>query len=123
QQKTFGAMMVLTGLIHLESARRFLSMPWLVARSKLSFPLYLIHWPILFGPCAALFVFINGSFGTECVRFGTIAVAIGLAFAASTLFLPIDRLALEWSRSLRKRWTSSADQPPRAARLRVMAGQ
>jgi peptidoglycan/LPS O-acetylase OafA/YrhL len=123
QQKTFGAMMVLTGLIHLESARRFLSMRWLVARSKLSFPLYLIHWPILFGPCAALFVFLNGSFGTEWARLATIAVAIGLAFIASTLFLPADRLALEWSRSLRKRWASRADQLPRASPLRVMAGQ
>jgi peptidoglycan/LPS O-acetylase OafA/YrhL len=123
QQKTLGAMMVLTGLIHLESARRFLSMPWLVARSKVSFPLYLIHWPILFGPCAAFFVFLNGSFGTEWARLATIAVAIGLTFAASTLFLPVDRLALEWSRSLRKRGARSADQSPRASTLRVMAGQ
>ena len=31
QQKTFGAMLVLTGIIDLEAARRFLSRPWLVA--------------------------------------------------------------------------------------------
>ena|SRR6202790_1895220 len=30
----------------------FLSRPWLIARSKLSFPVYLVHWPILFGPAA-----------------------------------------------------------------------
>ena len=41
QQKTFGAILVLIGLIHLQTARDFLSRPWLVERSKLSFPLYL----------------------------------------------------------------------------------
>ena len=56
QQKAFGAILVLVGLIHLGAARSLLSKPWLVARSKLSFPLYLIHWPILFGPVAALFL-------------------------------------------------------------------
>jgi peptidoglycan/LPS O-acetylase OafA/YrhL len=50
QQKTFGAILVLIGIIDLEMARGFLSRPWLVRCSKLSFPLYLIHWPILFGP-------------------------------------------------------------------------
>jgi peptidoglycan/LPS O-acetylase OafA/YrhL len=103
QQKTFGAILVLIGIIDLEVARRFLSRPWLVARSKLSFPLYLIHWPVLFGPVAALFLLLNDIVGTELARVCSIVVGIGLAFVCSIFFLPVDRRALELSRGLRKR--------------------
>ncbi len=103
QQKTFGAILVLIGIIDLEVARRFLSSPWLVRCSKLSFPLYLMHWPILFGPAAALFLLLNGIVGIELARVGAIVVGIGLAFVCSIFFLPVDRRALELSRRLRKR--------------------
>jgi peptidoglycan/LPS O-acetylase OafA/YrhL len=103
QQKTFGAILVLIGIIDLEVARRFLSSPWLVRCSKLSFPLYLIHWPILFGPAAALFLLLNGIVGIELARVGAIVVGMGLAFVCSIFFLPVDRRALELSRRLRKR--------------------
>jgi len=103
QQKTFGVVLVLVGIIDLEVARRFLSRPWLVARSKLSFPLYLIHWPILFGPAAALFLLLNGVVGIELARVGAIVAGISLAFVGSVFFLPVDRRALELARGLRKR--------------------
>ena len=113
QQKTFGAVLVLVGIIDLRAARDFLSRPWLVARSKLSFPLYLVHWPILFGPAAALFLYLNGIVGLEWARIGAIVIGIGLAFAASLLFLGVDRRALELSRQLRKRLSDA----PRATTL------
>ncbi|WP_213773524.1 acyltransferase [Bradyrhizobium sp. dw_78] len=103
QQKTFGAILVLVGIINLEAARSFLSTPWLIARSKLSFPLYLIHWPVLFGPSAALFLLLNGMIGLELSRLSAIVAGICLAFLASVFFLPVDHRALEWSRALRKR--------------------
>jgi peptidoglycan/LPS O-acetylase OafA/YrhL len=103
QQKTFGAILVLIGIIDLEAARKFLSQPWLVARSRLSFPLYLVHWPILFGPAAALFLVLNGVVGIEWARVGAIVAGIVMAFAASMLFLGVDRGALELSRRVRKR--------------------
>jgi peptidoglycan/LPS O-acetylase OafA/YrhL len=107
QQKTFGAILVLIGIIDLEMARGFLSRPWLVRCSKLSFPLYLIHWPILFGPAAALFLLLNGIVGMELARVGAIVVGIGLAFIGSIFFLPVDRRALELSRRLRKRMSDA----------------
>ena len=115
QQKTFGAILVLIGLIELQPARDLLSRPWLVERSKLSFPLYLIHWPILFGPAAALFLLLNGVVGIELARLIAIVAGIGLAFAASTFFLPLDRRALELSRALRKRMSVGANEAPRTA--------
>ena len=113
QQKTFGAILVLVGIIDLEVARSFLSKPWLVARSKLSFPVYLIHWPILFGPSAALFLLLNGVVGIELARVGAIVVGIGLAFVCSIFFLEVDRRALELSRGLRKRLSNAPHQAPR----------
>jgi peptidoglycan/LPS O-acetylase OafA/YrhL len=112
QQKTFGAILILVGIIDLEVARTFLSRPWLVACSKLSFPLYLIHWPILFGPAASLFLLLNGVVGIELARVGAIVVGIGLAFAGSIFFLAVDRRALELSRALRKRMSDARRETP-----------
>jgi peptidoglycan/LPS O-acetylase OafA/YrhL len=103
QQKTYGAILVLIGIIDLQAARQILSRPWLVARSRLSFPLYLMHWPILFGPVAALFVLLNAVLGIELARASTIVAGIGLAFIGSAFFSTIDRHAVELSRRLRKR--------------------
>lgn len=120
QQKTFGAILVLVGIIHLEAARGFLSTPWLVARSKLSFPIYLIHWPILFGPTTALFLLLNGVVGIELARVGAITAGIALAIVCSMLFLPVDRGALELSRRLRKRMSGDA---PRIASVQIVPAE
>ena len=117
QQKAFGAILVLFGIIDLQVARNFLSRPWLVARSGLSFPVYLVHWPILCGPAAAVFLLLNGLVGSELARIGAIVVGIGMAFVASMFFLSIDRRALEWSRRLRQRLSDEAQPRPRAAKL------
>jgi peptidoglycan/LPS O-acetylase OafA/YrhL len=113
QLKTYGALLVLLGVIDLQAARHFLSRPWLVARSKLSFPLYLIHWPILFGPSAALFLLLNGMVGIELARLCAIVVGICLAFAGSLVFLGVDRRALELSRTLRRRMSDAVQETPR----------
>ena len=86
QQKTFGAILVLVGIIDLQVARDFLSRPWLVARSKLSFPLYLIHWPILFGPAAALFLLLNGIVGIELARLAPSSSGSALPLSAACFF-------------------------------------
>jgi peptidoglycan/LPS O-acetylase OafA/YrhL len=117
QLKTYGALLVLVGIIDLQAARDFLSRPWLVARSRLSFPLYLIHWPILFGPAAALFLLLNGMVGIELARVGAIVVGISLAFAGSMLFLGVDRYALELARALRIRMSEALQPTPRADRV------
>lgn len=123
QQKAFGAILVLVGLIHLDAARSLLSKPGLVARSKLSFPLYLIHWPILFGPVAALFLLLSGTIGVEAARLCAIVVGICLAFAASIFFLPLDRLALDLSRALRRRLCGAPEQTPRLSPIGAMAAE
>jgi peptidoglycan/LPS O-acetylase OafA/YrhL len=103
QQKAFGAIFILTGLIHLQWVRSALSWPWLVRKSRLSFPIYLVHWPILFGPAAVIFLWLNGAIGLELARVGAIVCGIGMAFAGAVLFSPIDRGALSLSRRWRER--------------------
>ena len=103
QQKALGAILVLTGLIHLQWARSALSWPWLVRYSRLSFPVYLVHWPILFGPAALIFLWLNGVIGPGLARVGAIVAGIGLVFLAGLLFSPVDRAALSLSRRWRER--------------------
>jgi peptidoglycan/LPS O-acetylase OafA/YrhL len=123
QQKTFGAVLVLVGIIDLEVARGFLSKPWLVARSRLSFPLYLVHWPILFGPAAALFLLLDGMVGIGLARVGAILAGICLAFVCSMFFLSVDRRALEWSRALRKRLSAPSGETAPIAPVRIVAAE
>jgi peptidoglycan/LPS O-acetylase OafA/YrhL len=123
QQKTFGAVLVLVGIIDLEAVRAFLSRPWLVARSKLSFPLYLVHWPILFGPAAALFLLLNGTMGIELARICAIVAGICLAFLCSVFFLGVDRRALELSRALRTRLSGPSDEAKRMVPVPAMAAE
>jgi uncharacterized membrane protein YgaE (UPF0421/DUF939 family) len=77
----------------------------------------LIHWPILFGPAAALFLLLNGMVGIELARVGAIVVGISLAFAGSLLFLGVDRYALELARALRIRMSEALQPTPRADRV------
>jgi peptidoglycan/LPS O-acetylase OafA/YrhL len=103
QQKAFGAIILLTGLIHLHWARWALSWPWLVKLSRLSFPIYLVHWPIMIGPAALIFLRLNGVIGLELARLGAIVAGISIAFAAALLFFPVERCALSLSRRWRER--------------------
>jgi len=112
QQKAFGAICLLTGLIHLHWARSALSSPWLVRLSRLSFPIYLVHWPILMGPASLVFLRLNDVIGFEPARLGAIVVGIGLSYAAALMFFPIDRDALALSRRCRERLSLGAQPAP-----------
>jgi peptidoglycan/LPS O-acetylase OafA/YrhL len=103
QQKAYGAVLVLIGVIHLGAFRGFLSKPWLAARSRLSFPLYLVHWPIIYGPAAALFVSLAKIVPTGLALASTLAAAIAATFAASIVFAAVDRYAVGLSVRLRSR--------------------
>ncbi len=107
QQKAYGAILVLVGVIHLEAFRDFLSKPWLVARSRLSFPLYLVHWPIICGPAAALFLFLDRIVPTGLAQVSALAGGITAAVAASLIFAWVDRYAVGISDRLRRRAAKS----------------
>ena len=114
QQKTYGAILVLIGIIDLEAARRWLSTPWLVARSRLSFPLYLVHWPVLFGPAAALFLLLNGVVGIELARVSAIVAGIALSFICSGVFRDRGSLRGRVIKAVAKALSGPRDQARRA---------
>lgn len=103
-------------------ARSVLSRPWLIKKSRLSFPIYLVHWPILVGPAALIFLKLNGAIGLELARVGAVVAGISIALAAARLFFPVDRGALSLSVRWRER-LSGMTMDPTPQRPTVVAPQ
>jgi peptidoglycan/LPS O-acetylase OafA/YrhL len=114
QQKAFGAALVLAGIIDLRICREFLSKPWLVAYSRLSFPIYLIHWPIMCGLAATAFVYLSKIVSMHLAQMCALALGIAASVAASVVFAPVDRYALGLSSRLRRRAVDPATIMQRA---------
>lgn len=103
QQKAFGTILLLAGIIDLQLCRNFLSKPWLVAGSRLSFPIYLIHWPILCGLAATVFVYLDKIVGMHLAQMCALALGIAASVIASVAFAAVDRYAIGLSSRLRRR--------------------
>ena len=101
-QKSFGAILLLAGIINLQACRDALSNPWLVSHSRLSFPLYLVHWPIMCGLASAALVHLSRITGVGLAQFSAIALGIAASAAASFAFAAVDRYAVGVSRRLRR---------------------
>ncbi|MGA7074904.1 acyltransferase family protein [Bradyrhizobium sp.] len=108
QQKAFGAALVLAGIIDLRVCRNFLSKPWLVAYSRLSFPIYLIHWPIMCGLAATVFVYLSKIVSIHLAQMCALTLGIAASAAASVVFAAVDRYALGLSSRLRRRTVNPA---------------
>jgi peptidoglycan/LPS O-acetylase OafA/YrhL len=103
QQKALGAAVVLTGILDLQLCRNLLSKPWLVAQSRLSFPVYLVHWPIMCGLAATVFVSLNKVMGVGLAQICALAVGIAATAGASVVFAVVDQRAVRLSSRLRRR--------------------
>jgi peptidoglycan/LPS O-acetylase OafA/YrhL len=102
QQKALGAALVLAGIIDLQVCRNFLSKPWLVAYSRLSFPIYLIHWPIMCGLAATAFVYLSKIFSMHLAQVCALTLGIAGTAAGSIVFAAVDRYALGLSSRIRR---------------------
>ena len=101
--KMAGGCCVFIGLICLEPVKSFLNHRVFVALGRLSFPLYLVHWPVLFGVCAWIFVETYSHIGGDAARFLVMVIGIAGSLWVATLFTHVDRLAVSISRNVR-RW-------------------
>jgi peptidoglycan/LPS O-acetylase OafA/YrhL len=77
---------------------------------RMSFPIYLVHWPIIFGPGAALVLLLHPELGTVTAGVLASAASVALTLLLAPGLRRIDLAALAWSRRIR------AEQPaPQAA--------
>ena len=110
-QKSYGAMLVFIGVTQLAALRRWLACEPLTYLGKLSFPLYLTHWPVIFGLGAFLVAQIaprGGIFAATAVCF---AVMVVVCFAFARLFSQVDRFSMRLSRQIGASATQAAVVP------------
>jgi peptidoglycan/LPS O-acetylase OafA/YrhL len=100
-QKIIGAMLLFWGLVRSEPVTAALSWPPLVGLGRISFSLYLVHWPILCGAASFVLVAVQAQIGNIQGRLLASFVALVLSFLMALAFSPIDRMAVSGSRRLR----------------------
>ena len=103
QQKAIGAMLALAGIIDLQGCWNVLSRSWLVAYSRLSFPIYLVHWAIMCGPAAAALLYLNTMMGVTAAQICALTFGIAASVVASVVFVAVDQYAVRLSSQLRRR--------------------
>jgi peptidoglycan/LPS O-acetylase OafA/YrhL len=101
-EKSIGAILLLAGIMDLQACRDVLSNPWLVSKSRLSFPLYLVHWPIMCSLASAVFVYLSGIAGVAVATLSAIALGVTASGAASFVFAVVDRYAVQVSRRVQR---------------------
>ena len=100
-QRMWGAILIFIAVIAGDRfSHKFEQWP-LPLLGRLSFPLYLIHWPVLVGVGSLIFLSFIGTVGFVLATITTVIsvciIAIGLAY----LFIPVDDFAVNLSRKAR----------------------
>jgi peptidoglycan/LPS O-acetylase OafA/YrhL len=101
-QKIFGATIFVFAVTQLLFVRRQLVRPSLLALGSLSFPIYLVHFPVLFGLSAFAFLKLTPLLGTSATQVVCIVAGIAATLVIAALFKPIDEMSIDLSRRLRK---------------------
>jgi peptidoglycan/LPS O-acetylase OafA/YrhL len=110
-QRSLAALLELAGLLALPAPQRWLAGPTMQALGRLSFPLYLVHWPLLMGPGAAFALALAPWFGTSTAALAGATLAAGLTLALAVLALPLDAAAVSLARRARLALTAPAPLP------------
>lgn len=96
-QKQIAAIIITIGLMQLMSARRLLAHSRFKFVGTISFPIYLVHMPIICGVSSSLVVLIAPKFGVASAEIAAMAVGIPLAVLVARIFIRVDRAAIAWS--------------------------
>jgi peptidoglycan/LPS O-acetylase OafA/YrhL len=100
--RVYGATILTIGIMQNESLRSFLGHARLRSLGRLSFPIYLTHWPIIFGLGSATVLALAPLTGGLPARFAAVLASIVLSVFAARCFEPIDQFALRASRDARQ---------------------
>jgi peptidoglycan/LPS O-acetylase OafA/YrhL len=100
--RVYGATVFTVGVMQCSPIRTFLAHERLRALGRLSFPIYLTHWPIIFGVGSFALVALAPWAGALPARLIALVVSIAVTIFAAACFEPIDQIALRVSRAWRK---------------------
>ena len=100
--RVYGATLLTLGIMQCAPVRTFLQHKWLSALGRLSFPIYLTHWPIIFGLGSFSLDMLAPWAGERQARVLALIISIVATIVAALCFEPIDQFALRVSRAARK---------------------
>lgn len=102
-QKRIGALVVFLAVVQWQDARNWLASPFLARLGRISFPVYLVHWPLVFGPCCVLYLGAIALGAPSLAASGAAIIAgIALTIAVAIPFARIDQVAQAVSRDVRR---------------------
>lgn len=104
--RVYGATLFTVGIMQCPPIRAFLAHERLRVLGRLSFPIYLTHWPVIFGFGSFLFVALVPWTGLKFARPLAVLACIAVSLLAATRFELVDQIALRASRAWRKRTVS-----------------
>jgi len=107
-QKIYGSMFLFSGLFFSKAIRDALENKISCYFGKISFSLYLIHWPIVFGLGSALFLALTPRLSTGLAVAITLGCVVPICVGAAHLFSKIDGFAIR----LARRWRRAIDAAP-----------
>jgi peptidoglycan/LPS O-acetylase OafA/YrhL len=116
-QKVYGSILVFVGLAFSPHIRRWLSRPGFVQLGRLSFPVYLVHFPILMGLGSYLVLELSpriGATASACVA-GASVIAATLAVAIP--FCRVDAFAMAVARRCRAAVVAISGRAPATVAL------
>jgi peptidoglycan/LPS O-acetylase OafA/YrhL len=100
--RVYGASLFTVGIMQCGPVRTFLAHKWLSALGRLSFPIYLTHWPVIFGIGSLSLVMLAPWIGALPARIMALLISIAVTLGAALCFEPVDQIALRVSRAWRK---------------------
>jgi peptidoglycan/LPS O-acetylase OafA/YrhL len=101
--RVYGATLLTLGIMQCVPIRTLLQHRHLSALGRLSFPIYLTHWPIIFGLGSFSLLTLAPWTGARTARVLAVIISIVATLIAARCFEPIDQIALRVSRAARKR--------------------
>ena len=96
-----GAMMAFVAALGSPGLAKILARQPFVALGRLSFSLYLIHWPIVVGVCSVIFLAVGQGHDGVSARATAIVGAVALSLLGAEIFSSVDAWAIAISRRMR----------------------
>jgi peptidoglycan/LPS O-acetylase OafA/YrhL len=106
--RVYGASLFTVGIMQCEPIRKFLAHERLHVLGRLSFPIYLTHWPIIFGVGSFSLLVLAPRVGALPARLLAFIISIVVTLLAARYFESIDQIALRVSRAWRKQKVADA---------------